>query len=145
MCAHRRYADTSRGEHFFGRSDRIPERSGGDEPFELQAGDEHFLRPAAHRQHLRRLRQVMCTPGSLGSGLRRIGGRSEHSGKTADVMLFFFYSLEEKDVKVVRQKNPQSSFRVASEEHREWTSHSLGRSAVFTSCTDLHPVFPEDV
>lgn len=65
--------------------------------------------------------------------------------ETADVMLFFLYLRGER-YKGREAKNPQSSFRVASEEHREWTSHSLDRSAVFTSCTDLHPaVFPEDV
>lgn len=101
LCAHRRYADTSRGEHFFGHSDRIPEHSGGDEPLELQAGDEHFLRPAAHRQHLRCLRQVMCALESLGSGWRRYLWTLRTFQEAADVMLF--YVIEEKDRKVIRQ------------------------------------------
>ncbi|KAF3853224.1 hypothetical protein F7725_013912 [Dissostichus mawsoni] len=35
----------SRGERVSGRSDWLPERSRGDEPVQLQAGDEHLLRP----------------------------------------------------------------------------------------------------
>lgn len=53
-----RYADSSGGECFFGHSDWLPERPRGDELAEFQAGDEHVLRPAAHRQHLWGLWQV---------------------------------------------------------------------------------------
>lgn len=62
LCAaRRRHADTPCAEHFSGRSDWMPEHPRGDEPTELQAGDEHLLRPAAHRQHVRSLRQVQLT------------------------------------------------------------------------------------
>lgn len=53
-----RDADAPRGERVSGRPDWIPEHSRGDEPAQLQAADEHLLRPAAHRQHLRGLWKV---------------------------------------------------------------------------------------
>lgn len=71
VCEYCRHVDTSGGEHVFGRSDRIPERSRGDELAEYQAGDEHLLRPAAHRQHVRGVWQVECSLESLGSSRTR--------------------------------------------------------------------------
>lgn len=53
-----RYGDTSSGEHFFGHPDLLPERPCGDKPVQFPAGDEHLLRPAAPRQHLRGVWQV---------------------------------------------------------------------------------------
>lgn len=58
LFLHVRYVDPSSSEHLSGRSDYIPEHSCVDEPVEFQAGDEHLLRPAAHRQHLRGFWQV---------------------------------------------------------------------------------------
>lgn len=53
-----RYADKRRGERVSGGSDCISERAGGDEPPELQTGDEHLFWSPADSQHVRSLWQV---------------------------------------------------------------------------------------
>lgn len=87
FCAYCRHVDTSGGERVFGRSDRIPERSRGDESTEFQAGDEHLLRSTAHRQHVRGLWQVRCVWRVTGV---RLDKRSVDPPKhVADVMLIY--------------------------------------------------------